>query len=77
MLSKISVAALTVMALASPAMAQTAWAPWAIEPTPAPQVRTAPVVQRVVAQAAPQVQNVAPAVRMFRFERFWVVGSFR
>ena len=78
MITKISLAALSALLLASPVLAQDAWAPWATDQTaPAPQVRvSAPVVQRVAIQAQ-QAQAPAPTQRFFHFERFWVVGSFR
>ena len=76
MITKFALAAVTVLALSVPAIAQDAWAPWATdEEAPAPQTRVTVPVQRV-AQQAQQTQTNAPA-RMFRFERFWVVGSFR
>ena len=76
MITKFALAAVTVLALSAPVLAQDAWAPWADdESAPAPQTRVTVPVQRV-AQQAQQVQSPAPA-RLFRFERFWVVGSFR
>jgi hypothetical protein len=76
MITKIALAAVSVLVLSTPVLAQDAWAPWATEQdAPAPQTRVMAPVQRV-AQQAPQVQTPAPA-RIFRFDRFWVVGSFR
>lgn len=77
MITRIALAAVTVLALAAPVVAQDAWAPWATEQVaPAPQTRVVAQVQRV-AQQAPRVQAPTAPVRMFRFERFWLVGSFR
>jgi hypothetical protein len=76
MITKIALAAVSVMVLATPVFAQDAWAPWATEQVaPAPQARASVPAQRV-AQQTQQVQAPAPA-RMFRFQQFWVVGSFR
>jgi hypothetical protein len=77
MITKFALAAVSVMVLATPALAQDAWAPWVAEQeAPAPQVRANVPVQRVAVQQVQQVQAPAPAP-MFRFQRFWVVGSFR
>ena len=77
MITKIALAAVSALLLTTPTLAQDAWAPWATEQdAPAPQTRASVPVQRVVVQQAQQVQAQAPAP-MFRFQRFWIVGSFR
>jgi hypothetical protein len=78
MITKISLAALALSCLALPASAQDNWAPWVVDaPAPVPQVRVAAAPQRVAAAQTVEVQSPAPSARSFRFEHFWVVGSFR
>lgn len=78
MITKASLAVLTILALSAPALAQERWAPWVANdaPAPIPEMRTVPQPQRVAAQT-PRAQTPAPVSRVFNFEHFWVVGSFR
>ncbi len=89
MIKKIAMAsAAAALLLAAPASAQDAsqapiWAPWipvtAVTVSPEPPVRAAPRA-RVQVAATVDVQPASQPVEsrsLFRYDRFWIVGSFR